>query len=303
MFSHKSVLLEETLEALEIKPNGIYVDGTLGGGGHSGEILKRLEKGKLIGIDQDPDAIAAAKEKFRDHDNIIIVQNNFSSIDEVLDDLKIHAIDGLLLDLGVSSHQLDTKERGFSYHMDAYLDMRMSKEGASAADLCNTLSAMELARIFFDYGEEKFSFKIANAIVKNRPVTTTKQLADIIAGAYPAAKRKDGHPARKVFQALRIAVNNELDVIPAAIRKAFSYLNKDGIIAVITFHSLEDRIVKRLFAEYTKGCTCPPEFPICICGNTPKAELTIKKPVTAGQTELEQNNRSRSAKLRALRKL
>lgn len=303
MFSHKPVLLEETIRALEIKPNGIYVDGTLGGGGHSKEILKVLKKGRLIGIDQDPDAIMAATENLKEYKNVTIVASNFYEVGQVLDSLNIDKIDGLLLDLGVSSYQLDTEERGFSYHGDAPLDMRMSKEGETAADLCNTLSSEALARIFFDYGEEKFGYKIANSIIRHRPITTTSQLASIVKGVYPPAKRKEGHPARKVFQALRIAVNRELDVLPAAVEKAFERLNTGGIIAVITFHSLEDRLIKRQFLEFCKGCTCPSDFPICICGNLPRGELPFRKPIEATEEELAENPRSRSAKLRAIRKL
>ena len=305
-FKHTSVLLSESIDALDIKQNGIYADGTAGGGGHTFEILKRLNgSGKVIAIDRDPDAVLNLKQKYSIHNNLVIVNSNFYEIDKILENLQINKIDGLLLDLGVSSFQLDTAERGFSYHTDAPLDMRMSKSGTTAADLVNTLTKNELANIFFKYGEEKFGFRIADAIIQEReiPIETTKRLAEIISSVYPAAKKRDGHPARKVFQALRIAVNNELDIIETAIDKAFERLNTNGVIAIITFHSLEDRIVKQKFNALCKGCDCPKEFPVCICGKKPKAKQKFRKPVIASEEELNENNRSRSAKLRAIIKI
>jgi 16S rRNA (cytosine1402-N4)-methyltransferase len=305
-FKHISVMLEQTIEGLNIKPDGIYVDGTTGGAGHSYEIAKRLSTGRLICIDQDPDAIKAAGERLKDFSCVTLVKSNFSKIAEVLDELGIKEIDGLLLDLGVSSYQLDNIERGFSYHGDAPLDMRMSKEGPTAADLVNTLSEKELADILFKYADEKYSFKIAAEIVRQRkinPITTTKQLADIISRCYPASKKRDGHPARKSFQALRISVNDELQVITRALDSVFPYLKKGGRIAVITFHSIEDRLVKQSFAALTKGCECPPDFPVCVCGKTPKAKHITKKPIEASKEEVENNPRSRSAKLRIIEKI
>ena len=304
-FSHISVLLNETVSALNIKPNGIYVDGTAGGGGHSFQIASRLKGGKLIALDRDPDAIIAAGQRLKGLP-AEVVRSNFKDFDKVLDDLGIQGIDGMLLDLGVSSHQLDEAERGFSYHNDAPLDMRMAKQGATAADLVNALSANEIADILFRYGEEKFSFKIANAIVSERqkaPITTTGRLAEIISSAVPAAARRDGHPARKSFQAIRIAVNGELDALQEVLHKAFYRLNKGGVLAVITFHSLEDRMVKLAFAEFTKGCTCPPDFPVCVCHKTPDGKLVSKKPIIPSDEEIKNNARSRSAKLRAIERL
>ena len=304
-FKHISVLLEESIAALSVKPDGIYVDGTAGGAGHSREIAKRLTSGRLIALDRDPDAIKVATERLKDYPATVL-KYNFCDIDKALDSQGIEKVDGVLLDLGVSSHQLDTEERGFSYHGEAPLDMRMSQEGTTAANLVNTLSAPELIKIFRDYGEEKFASKIANAIVKARetaPITTTAQLTDIISDNVPASYKRSGHPARKCFQALRIAVNGELDSVSSVINTAFERLNVGGIMAVITFHSLEDRIVKRGFAELCKGCTCPPDIPICVCGNTPKGELVFRKPVEPSAEEIEFNLRSRSAKLRAIRKI
>ncbi len=301
-FSHVSVLLNECIDGLNIKPNGIYVDGTCGGAGHSKEIAKRLQGGLLIAIDSDPDAVKVATERLKDYP-AKVVKSNFNNIASVLSENGITKIDGLLLDLGVSSYQLDNAERGFSFHHNAPLDMRMSKEGPTAADLVNNLSANELAKIFFTFGEEKYSKSIAENIVKARPVTTTGELAEIIANSVPFSARREGHPARKCFQALRIAVNNELDVINESITAAFEKLNVGGRIAIITFHSLEDRIVKKSFQNLCEGCTCPPDFPVCVCGKTPKAKLVNKKPITATSEELAVNTRSRSAKLRIIEKI
>ena len=306
-FIHKSVLLKESIESLNIKPDGIYVDGTAGGGGHSAEILKKLTSGKLIMIDQDPDAIKFLKEKFNGKDNVVIVKNNFSNIDEVLNDLNIYFVDGILLDIGVSSYQLDTAQRGFSYHLDAPLDMRMSKEGISAFDVVNNFSEEELSNIIFRYGEEKFARSIAKAIVLRREqnkINTTKELAEIIKSAVPfKIRRENKHPARKTFQALRIFVNSELDVLSKALNKAFDRLNKNGRLSVITFHSLEDKIVKKRMLGWCNGCICPPDFPVCVCNNRPKAKLYTKKPIEPTDEELSINKRSRSAKLRTCIKL
>lgn len=306
MFVHKSVLLHESIDALDLKPDGIYIDGTAGGGGHSFEIAKRLEDGMLISLDRDPDAIKAATERLKEFSNVKVVQSRFSELDKVLNDLNIDKIDGLLLDLGVSSYQLDTIERGFSYHGDAPLDMRMSKQGTSAADLVNSLSAAELSNIFFKYSDEKFSNKIAQRIVTIReqtPITTTSQLAQIVSDCYPAKFKRDGHPARKVFQALRIAVNGEMQEAQTAIEKAFERLKVGGRISIITFHSIEDRLVKQSFAELCKGCECPKDFPVCVCGKKPRAKLVFRKPIEASEQELSDNARSRSAKLRAIEKI
>lgn len=304
-FSHISVLLNEAIESLNIKPDGTYLDGTAGGGGHSFEIASKLNTGKLIALDRDPDAIIAATERLKGLP-AEVVKSNFKDFDKVLDDKNISKIDGMLLDLGVSSHQLDKAERGFSYHTDAPLDMRMAQSGITAADLVNKLSAEEISEILSKYGEEKFSFRIAKAIVKERektPITTTLDLAEIIASAVPAAARRDGHPARKSFQALRIAVNGELDALTEVLEKAFYRLNKGGVLSVITFHSLEDRIVKQTFAKFTKGCTCPSDFPVCVCGKTPDGKLVSRKPIIPTEEELKNNPRSRSAKLRAIKRI
>ncbi len=304
-FNHKSVLLEETITSLNIKPNGIYVDGTAGGAGHSLEIAKRLTNGKLIALDKDPDAIATATNRLSGY-RASVVRCNFKDFDNALDDLGIDKIDGMLLDLGVSSYQLDTAERGFSYHKDALLDMRMSKEGFSAADLVNTASVQELTRILRDYGEEKFAYKIAENIVRKRQnakIETTLQLAQIVSDSVPFSARRDAHPARKTFQALRIAVNDELNDLKEVLDKAFERLNVDGALSIITFHSLEDRIVKLKFKEFCTGCTCPPELPICICNKTPRGKLYTNKPITATESELAENLRSRSAKLRTVIKI
>ena len=305
-FSHKPVLLEESLEALDIRPDGVYVDGTAGGAGHSSSIVQRLTTGRLIALDQDPDAVAVAAERLAVYPAAQVERCNFRDMHKALDRLGIDRVDGVLLDIGVSSYQLDNEERGFSYHGDAPLDMRMSREGTTAADLVNTLTAEELAGIFRDYGEEKFAYRIAKAILREReeePVTTTGRLADIIREAVPAAARRDGHPARICFQALRIAVNRELDSLSEGLDAAFSRLAVGGVLAVITFHSLEDRMVKQRFAAFCKGCECPPDFPVCVCGKTPKGQLRLRKPASPTPDELEKNPRSRSAKLRAVRKI
>ncbi len=304
-FKHVSVLLDESIEALNIKSNGIYVDGTAGGAGHSREIAKRLNVGKLIALDRDPDAVKTATERLSGLPALVL-HHNFSEIAEVLQELKIQKIDGLLLDLGVSSYQLDTASRGFSFHNDAPLDMRMSKEGISAADLVNSLDVQELTRIFRDYGEEKFAYKIAQKIVNEREngrIETTLELAEIISNSVPAAYKRNGHPARRCFQALRIAVNGELECIEKTLIDAFEHLNIGGRIAVITFHSLEDRIVKRCFAELCKGCVCPPDIPVCVCGRTPRGKLVSRKPIEPTEEEIKNNQRSRSAKLRVIEKI
>lgn len=305
-FSHVPVLLNEAVDGLNIKPNGIYVDGTAGGGGHSAEILKRIRLGKLISIDRDPDAIAAVTERFKDNENSIIIKGNFSDMKSLLNHRGICQVDGVLLDIGVSSHQLDTAERGFSFHEDAPLDMRMSQSGESAADLVNKLPQKELSRIIFSYGEEKFADSISKGIVKYReekPIETTFELADIIRNSVPERVRRAGHPARKTFQALRIEVNHELDALKKGLSDAFELLAKGGRLAVITFHSLEDRIVKQTMADWYQGCTCPKDFPVCVCGNKPKAKAVTRKPVVANSQELSTNPRSRSAKLRICEKI
>lgn len=305
-FSHVSVLLFEAVGSLNIKKDGVYVDCTAGGGGHSAEILKRLENGRLFALDRDPEAIAALKERFKGDERVTVVQTEFENIRSVLATYGEEHADGVLADLGVSSHQLDTVERGFSFHSDAPLDMRMSKQGVSAADLVNTLSERELERIIRTNGEEKFSRSIARAIVRERqkkPVETTLELVDIIKSAMPeAAKRNPGHPARRTFQALRIEVNGELDRLESSLEEMFSSLCVGGRLSVITFHSLEDRIVKRKFASLCTGCTCPPSFPVCVCGKTPRGKLAFKS-VLPGEQELEANPRSRSARLRSIEKL
>ncbi|MBQ3259418.1 MAG: 16S rRNA (cytosine(1402)-N(4))-methyltransferase RsmH [Clostridia bacterium] len=302
---HRPVLLDETLDALHIRPDGCYLDGTAGGGGHSFAIASKLTTGRLIALDQDPDAIRQATARLQGLP-ATVVRENFRFMGRALDTLGIDGVDGILLDIGVSSHQLDVPERGFSYHHEAPLDMRMSQEGETAADLLARLSEQELADIFFRFGEEKFSRRIAAAIVAQRqtePLTTTLQLAELIKQAYPAAARRDGHPARRVFQALRIAVNGELDCLAEALDAAFDRLNVGGRLAIITFHSLEDRMVKQRFAGWCQGCTCPKEFPVCVCGNTPRGRLVLRKPAEASEKELTENPRSRSAKLRCIEKL
>ena len=308
-FSHRSVLLDECIDGLDIKPDGIYVDGTAGGAGHSSEIAKRLTSGMLIAIDQDETAVAVATERLNAlGKNTRVVRSNFCEISRVCDDLEIGKIDGVLMDLGVSSYQLDTAERGFSYSADAPLDMRMdNRNSLSAYDVVNTYSYEQLKKILFEYGEERFSPAIASAIVKKReqsPIETTGELSDIIKYAMPPSAREGGHhPAKRSFQAIRIEVNAELDVIEPAIKAAVDRLNKGGRIAIITFHSLEDRIVKQAFASLASGCTCPKDFPVCVCGNKPKVKLVTRKPILPSKKELEENPRSRSAKLRVAEKL
>ncbi len=304
-FVHKSVLLNECIEGLDIKPDGIYLDATAGGAGHSVQIAKRLEAGRLIAIDRDPDAVAVATERLSPY-NATVVQCNYSELDEALLKLGIDGVDGILMDLGVSSHQLDTAERGFSYHNDAPLDMRMSQSGVSAKDIVNTYSYEELSRIIFEYGEEKFSRSIAKNIIAEReksPVETTLQLAEIIKNSVPQKVRREKNPCKKTFQAIRIAVNGEFEHLSEGLDKAFSALKVGGRLCVITFHSLEDRIVKQRFASFCKGCTCPPEFPQCVCGKLPQAKLINKKPIEASAQELEENIRSRSAKLRIIERV
>lgn len=305
-FSHKPVLFAETVEALQIKPNGVYVDGTAGGGGHSAAIAAQLsESGRLICIDQDPDAIAVLQERIGGLPQVTIVQENFARIDSVLSSLELPGADGILIDLGVSSHQLDTPERGFSFHTDAPLDMRMSQQGPTAAELINTLDERSLTRILSEYGEERYARSIARNIVRTReqePMKTTLQLAELVKASMPAAARREGgHPARRTFQALRIAVNGELDMLSAGLDAMFERLNPGGRLAAITFHSLEDRMVKQRFASWCEGCICPPDFPVCVCGRTPRARLPFKVKGPSAQ-ELEANPRSRSAKLRAVEK-
>lgn len=305
-FSHLPVLLEETISGLEIKPHGIYVDGTAGGGGHSSQILKKLTSGMLYSIDRDPDAIATVTERFKDEPRSTIVRGRFGDMKELLSELGVHKVDGVLLDIGVSSHQLDTPERGFSFHEDAPLDMRMSQQGESARDLVNNLPYGEIARILSTYGEEKFASSIARNIVKAReekPIETTLELAEIIKSSVPQKVRREGHPARQSFQALRIAVNDEFGELERGLDSAFEMLSPGGRLAVITFHSIEDRIVKQRMAKWAEGCICPKDFPVCVCGNKPKVKIITRKPITAAKEELDVNQRSRSAKLRICEKI
>ena len=308
-FHHVSVLLDECIQALNIKPDGIYVDGTLGGAGHSSQIAARLTTGRLIGIDRDPKALKAASERLAPYaDRVTLVHSNFSQLDEVLDNLGIAGVDGILLDLGVSSPQLDEAERGFSYMADAPLDMRMNSEDTlSAYEVVNTWPREELRRILYEYGEERYAPQIAAAIDRRRaekPIATTLELVDVIRSAMPpAALREKQHPAKRSFQAIRIAVNDELGAVGRVLEVAVPKLNKKGRLAIITFHSLEDRLVKNGMAANAKGCTCPPNFPVCICGNKPKVKLISKKPIVSGSEELERNPRARSAKLRVCEKL
>lgn len=305
-FEHISVLLNESIDSLQIIPDGIYVDATAGGGGHSKQILNALgDKGRLIAIDRDPDAVEILKERIGHDPRVTVVHDNYCNIKSILHELNIDGVSGILADLGVSSYQLDTAERGFSFHNDAPLDMRMSKSGPTAADLCNSLDERELCRIIRDYGEEKYAHSIAANIVKSRsftPIETTLQLAEIVSNSMPAKARRNGHPARRTFQALRIEVNGELEKLDDSIHDMFESLNINGILSVITFHSLEDRTVKRAFSAFCEGCTCPPEFPICICGKSPDGELNFKFK-SPSERELELNPRSRSAKLRSIRRL
>ncbi|WP_191440497.1 16S rRNA (cytosine(1402)-N(4))-methyltransferase RsmH [Anaerotruncus colihominis] len=306
-FSHVPVLLDACLEGLNIRPDGIYVDGTAGGAGHSRAIAERLDGGRLIALDKDPDAVAAASSRLAPFGCATVVQSDFSELCTVLDKLGIEAVDGILLDLGVSSYQLDTPERGFSYAHDAPLDMRMTKTGLSARDVVNTYSFKDLCRVFRDYGEEKFAPAIAKNILKSRtqrPIATTAELAAIIGASIPArARREGGNPAKRVFQAIRIEVNGELSSLSVFLGEAFERLRIGGRMAIITFHSLEDRMVKQRFAALCRGCTCPPDFPVCICGNQPRGRLLSRKPIEAGERELAANSRSKSAKLRVIEKL
>lgn len=308
-FNHISVLLNECLEGLNIKENGIYVDGTLGGAGHSSEILKRLSnEGRLIGIDQDTDALKAAKERLKNYSNVTFVHSNFSSIENVLNNLNIDGVDGILMDLGVSSYQLDEGERGFSYMKDAPLDMRMNRDNDfSAYNVINEYSEEDLYRIIRDYGEEKFARRIASFIVENRQeknIETTLELVEIIKSAIPAKARREGpHPAKRTFQAIRIEVNSELSILNKTIEDGVGKLNKGGRMAIITFHSLEDRIVKNKFRDLAVSCRCPKEFPVCVCGEKAKVKVISRKAIEPTKEEVEINPRSRSAKLRVIEKL
>lgn len=301
-FVHKSVLFDEAIESLNIDKSKIILDGTAGGGGHSREIAKRA--GRLIAVDQDPDAIKVLHERLDSFDNVTIVQNNFSNVKDILKEQGIEKIDGMLLDLGVSSFQLDTAQRGFSYHADAPLDMRMSKSGLSAKDVVNTYSETELADILFRYGEEKFARRIAKNIVlhrQNKEIKTTGELVDIIKESYPKAKMRDSHPARKTFQAIRIEVNAELDALEKTLDSALDCLSSGGRLSIITFHSLEDRMVKEKFNSWVNPCTCPKEFPVCVCGKKPLGKMPFKFKAPS-EAELEKNPRARSSKLRCFEK-
>ena len=308
-FQHKSVLLEECIEGLNIRPDGIYLDGTLGGAGHSSQIVQKLTTGRLIGVDRDTVALAAAGKRLEPwQDRVTLVHSNFKEIDKILDDLGIDKIDGMLFDLGVSSPQLDDGERGFSYMADAPLDMRMNREDRlSAYEVVNLWSREELKRILYEYGEERYAPQIAAAIDRKRqiaPIETTLQLVDVIRSALPPqALREKQHPAKRSFQAIRIAVNDELTSVREMMLAAIPRLNKGGRLAVITFHSLEDRIVKTEMAAAAKGCTCPPDFPVCVCGKKPQVKLVNRKPIVSGKEELDENPRARSAKLRVCEKL
>lgn len=308
-FAHIPVMLEECIEALDIKPNGIYVDGTVGGAGHSSEIVKRLQEGRLIAVDRDEEALKASSQRLKDYqDKVTFVHDDYKNLCARLDDLGIDRVDGILLDLGVSSYQLDNAERGFSYMKDAPLDMRMDRsQGESAYDVVNGYSESELTRILFDYGEEKLARSIARKIVNTRadaPIRTTLELSKLVEECYPAKTRwKFGHPAKRTFQAIRIQVNGELQMLGEAVEQMARRLKKGGRMAVITFHSLEDRIVKSAFKQLSLACTCPPDFPVCVCGKVQEVELVNKKPITASEHELEINSRSQSAKLRVVERL
>ena len=305
-FSHFSVLLNECIENLEIKPNGIYVDGTAGGAGHSSKIAEKLEGGLLIPIDQDEDAIKVVTERLAPYgERIKVVRDNFSNLKNVLDNLGVERIDGLLLDLGVSSYQLDTAERGFSYMADAPLDMRMDNRAArSAYNVVNDYSADELKKVIYEFGEERFAPKIVAGIINARPVNTTGELVEIIKKSLPSfARKEEWSSVKRVFQAIRIEVNKELDVIAPTIEAAVNRMNKGGRIVIITFHSLEDRIVKQAFTSLAAGCTCPKDFPVCVCGNKPKIKIITKKPILPSNEELAVNSRSKSAKLRVAEKI
>lgn len=308
-FVHKPIMLTQCLEALKIKENGIYVDGTVGGAGHSGEIAKRLNHkkgGRLLCLDRDPDAVKVATERLREFECAEVYHTNYSNLESLLKKLNINGVDGVLLDLGVSSFQLDCAERGFSFRFDAPLDMRMSKEGKSARDIVNEYDEKTLANIIFTYSEEKFARRIAAEIVRERqkaPIETTGQLADIIKNALPAAAKREKNPCKRTFQAIRIEVNGELEHLKAALDSVFESLNCGGRLAIITFHSLEDRIVKQKYKEWCKGCTCPKDFPVCVCGNKPKGKMTPSKAIEADLNEQEENPRSKCARLRVFEKL
>ena len=304
-FSHIPVLLEQCLAGLDVKPDGIYIDGTCGGGGHSEQIAKRLADGRLIGIDRDPDAVAAASKRLSGLPAEVVL-GNYGCMGQIAGEMGITGVNGILLDLGVSSYQLDNGERGFSYHADAPLDMRMSKEGVSARDIVNEYSRAELVKILYEYGEEKFAPRVADCIVRHReekPIETTLELADIVREGVPAKFRREKNPCKKTFQAIRIAVNEEFAHLDRALDEAFSLLTAGGRLCVITFHSLEDRMVKQRFAKWCTGCTCPPDFPVCVCGKKPLGRLVNRKPIEADEAELAANPRSRSAKLRIIEKL
>lgn len=304
-FSHYSVMLDECIQGLGIRPDGIYVDGTAGGAGHSCQIAKRLMTGKLFALDKDPDAVTIAEERLAPYSTATVIQTDFKNLRCTLEERGITGVDGILLDLGVSSYQLDTVERGFSYHHDAPLDMRMSRSGQSARDLVNTYTVEDLARIIREFGEEKYAYSIAKNIEKARavaPIETTGQLADLIRESMPYSARREKNPAKKTFQAIRIAVNGELDSLSQVLDEAFDFLNPGGRFAIITFHSLEDRMVKQKFADFARGCICPPDFPVCVCGKTPRGTLVSRKPITPTEKELAENRRSRSAKLRIIEK-
>ena len=304
-FKHIPVLFNETIDALNVRPDGIYVDCTAGGGGHCAAVAERLTTGRIIAIDQDPEAVANLQERFKNNGRVTIVHDNFVNISSILENLGIDGVDGIMADLGVSSHQLDTDERGFSFHKDAPLDMRMSMEGMSAADLVNTASQSELQKIIYTYGEEKFAPSIARNIVKARekkPIEMTFELVDIIKASMPMKAKRDGHPARKTFQALRIEVNGELEKLERALDDMFEALNPSGRIAIITFHSLEDRIVKKKFNKFCEGCICPPEFPVCVCGRKPRGKLPFKSKAPT-ENEVGENFRAHSARLRAIEKI
>lgn len=307
-FKHVSVLLDECIEALNIREDGIYVDCTLGGGGHSYEIAKRLSSnGRLIGIDQDTSALSAAKERLKEFNNVTYVHNNFYNIDSILKELNIDKVDGVLMDLGVSSYQLDEAERGFSYMKDAPLDMRMNREDElSAYDVVNTYSEEQLFKIIKEYGEDNFAKRIAKFIVErrgNEGIKTTGELVDIVRAAIPARFQKDGHPAKRTFQAIRIEVNKELEILNKAVEDSVNHLNTAGRIAIITFHSLEDRKIKVKFKELENPCTCPSDFPICVCEKKPTIKIVSRKPIEPSEEERENNSRSRSAKLRVAEKI
>ena len=306
-FSHKPVLFSETIESLAVRPEGIYIDGTAGGGGHSRAIAEKLTTGRLLAIDQDPDAVAVLRERLKDLPAVSVWRGNFSAMREAAAENGIDFADGVLFDLGVSSYQFDNPERGFSYQHDAPLDMRMSREGTSASDLVNTLSREELERVIFRYGEDRNARSIAQGIVRARekePIRTTFQLAEIIKSSVPAKVRREaGHPARKTFQALRIEVNGELDRLSEGLDAAFELLGPGGRLCVISFQSLEDRMVKQRMASWCQGCVCPPDFPVCVCGRKPKAKLLHRGGVAPTEQEIEENPRCRSARLRVCEKI